>query len=334
MEDRLNVIKLAQDMITKRVSAEYSDSRKNSDALVEKLIELNGGSTKLDIKTFHRGNAVFDIVEAIIPTIIHEGLKGDEYFFSLVDYRNVALGDDIDFWTTDKSEFVVADASYGTSGIRRQRLGMMEKYNVPTAFKVIKVYDEVKRLLANRIDFNEFIQAVARAMVKEVNETIYKAWEGVSAATHGLNATYVKNGSYEEDTLLDLVAHVEAANNGSKAVIIGTKKALRKITTATVATEAKTDMYNMGYYGKFNGTDMVYIPQVHKAGTDEFLLDDTKVYVVAGEDKPIKCVNIGEGLIQVKEGLDTPDFTQNYLYGQEIGVGICFNAKMGFYTMA
>ena len=72
---------------------------------------------------------------------------------NLVDYRNIALGDDIDFWTEDKTELLIADASYGVSGIRRQRLGRKEKYNVETTLKIVKVYEELKRLLAKRIDF-------------------------------------------------------------------------------------------------------------------------------------------------------------------------------------
>lgn len=333
MADKLKVLKLATDMIKGTVDCNFSDASKNSEALVEQLIELNGGSKELNIKTFHRGNPVFDIVEEIIPVIVHEGLTGDEFFFNLVDYRNIALGDDIDFWTEDKTEFVVADAAYGTHGIRRQRLGAMEKYNVKTQLKVIKVYEELKRLMAGRVDFQTFIKKAGDAMIKEIRQDTYNVFNGVATTTKGLNSTYVKSGSYSEDTLLELVEHVEAANNAT-ATIMGTKSALRKVTTAVVSDEAKTDMYNMGYYGKFNGTNMIYLPQRHKSGSDAFLLDNSKLYVFAGQDKPIKCVNVGEGIMSVNDPLQTPDFTQNYLYGQEVGVGLVFNSKQGFYTLS
>lgn len=333
MADKLQVLKLATDMIKGTVDSNFADASKNSEALVEQLIDLNGGSKELNIKTFHRGNPVFDIVEEIIPVIVHEGLTGDEFFFNLVDYRNIALGDDIDFWTEDKTEFVVADAAYGTQGIRRQRLGAMEKYNVKTQLKVIKVYEELKRLMAKRVDFQTFVKKAGDAMIKEIRQDTYNVFNGVTTATKGLNSTYVKAGSYSEDTLLELVEHVEAANQAT-ATIMGTKSALRKVTTATVSDEAKTDLYNMGYYGKFNGTNMIYLPQRHKAGTDAFLLDNSKLYVFAGEDKPIKCVNVGEGIMSVNDPLQTPDFTQNYLYGQEVGVGLVFNTKQGFYTLS
>jgi hypothetical protein len=331
--EKLHVIKLATDIIQNRVSANFSDVAKNSEALREALIEANGGKTTIDFKTFHRGNQLFEIVEEIIPAIVHEGLSGNEFFFNLADYRNLSLGDDIDFWTEDKTEFVVADASYGVSGIRRQRLGEMTKYNVDTTLKVIKVYEELKRLLAGRTDFNTFIIKVSDAMANKLKNDTYTAFKGVTATTRGLNSTYVPTGTYTEDGLLDLVGHVEAATE-AVGTIFGTKKALRKVTTAVVSDEAKADLYNMGYYGKFNGTNMIYLPQRHATGTDTFLLDDNKIYVIAGSDKPIKVVNVGTGLLSANDPLQSADFTQNYLYGQEFGVGLAFNEKMGIMTMA
>ena len=163
--------------------------------------------------------------------------------------------------------------------------------------------------------------------------TTYTAFSGITASTTGLNSTYVPTGTYTEDGLLDLVNHVGAANEATP-VILGTQKALRKVTTATVSDQAKADLYNMGYYGKFNGTNMIYLPQRHTTGTDTFLLDDNKIYVIAGNDKPIKIVNVGNGLLSVNDPLQSADFTQNYLYGQEFGVGVAFSNKIGIMTLS
>ena len=331
--DKVNVIKLASDMIQNKVSANFADASKNSEALRDALIEANGGSTSINIKTFHRGNQLFEIIEEIIPLIVHEGLTGNEFFFNLVDYRNIALGDDIDFWTEDKTEFVVADASYGVSGIRRQRLGKMEKYNVDTKLKIIKVYEELKRLMAGRTDFNVFIDKAGKAMIKQILNDTQTAFKSISSTTRGLTSTYVPTGTYTEDALLDLVQHVEASTEGV-ATIIGTKKALRKVTTAVVSDEAKTDLYNTGFYGKFNGTNMVFIPQRHVVGTDTFLMDDNKIYVFAGNDKPIKVVNVGTGLMSANDPLQSADFSQNYLYGQEFGIGLAFSEKIGVMSLS
>lgn len=331
--EKTNVIKLASDIIQKKVDTKFADASKNLEALREALIEANGGSTTIDVKTFHRGNECFQIIEEIIPLIVNDGLQGNEFFFNLVDYRNISLGDDIDFWTKQKTNLIVADASYGVSGIRRQRLGKMVKYNLDTTLKVVKVYEELKRLLAGRTDFNEFIAEVSRAFNEKIMNTTYTAFSGITASTTGLNSTYVPVGTYTEDGLLDLVNHVGAANEATP-VILGTQKALRKVSTAVVSDQAKSDLYNIGYYGKFNGTNMIYLPQRHTTGTDTFLLDDTKIYVIAGNDKPIKVINVGTGLLSVNDPLQQADYTQNYLYGQEFGVGVAFNSKMGIMSMS
>ena len=90
----------------------------------------------------------------------------------------------------------------------------------------------------------------------------------------------------------------------------------------------------MGYYGKFNGTNMIYLPQRHKVGTDDFLLNDNKIIVLAGDEKPIKYVTKGEGILSVNDPLQTPDFTQNYLYAEESGIGVAFSGKLGIMTLS
>ena len=98
--------------------------------------------------------------------------------------------------------------------------------------------------------------------------------------------------------------------------------------------EAKSDLYNIGHFGKFNGTDMVCLRQVHKPGTSEFVLNDNKIYIIASDDKPIKVVNEGEGLLVDGEATANNDLTKEYVYGQPIGVAAVCSAKMGIFTFS
>lgn len=324
-------IELALDVMHDRVSGDFSAHDK-SESIREALIKANGGSTVLDYKNFHRGNEVYALVEELIPYIVEEGLKGDEFFFDLCEYRNMAEGDAPEFIAEDRSEFIVADVANGTQGIRRQRLGAGESMTLRTTPHAIKVYDELRRLMAGRVDFNDFVTKVGQAMTKELRTDIYNAFNGISAATSGLNDTYVISGSYDEEELLELIEHVEA-KTGAVAKIIGTKTAMRKVKSAEVCDEAKSDMYNVGYYGKFYGTDMVALKQVHKTGTDEFMLDNNKLYVIASSEKPIKVTNEGEGLILMTDPTSHADLTQEYLYIQSWGIGVMFSSVMGIYTL-
>ena len=101
---------------------------------------------------------------------------------------------------------------------------------------------------------------------------------------------------------------------------------------AILADEAKSDLYTLGYFGKFNGTDMVCLRQVHKPGTSAFAMNNSKLYVLAGDDKPVKVVNEGEGLLIDRDPTENNDLTKEYVYGQPMGVGVACSEKMGVFT--
>ena len=133
--------------------------------------------------------------------------------------------------------------------------------------------------------------------------------------------------------MLDLIEKVEAAT-GKTATIYGTKSALRKVSTAVVSDKAKDDIYNFGYYGKFNGTAMVALRQSYKPGTKEFNLKSNKLYIIAGDSQPIKVVNEGEGIMLDQEATVNNDLTREYVYGQGYGVGTIVSEQLGVYTIA
>ena len=326
------ILSVAIDAVKGRT--ENFSAAQTSDDLRNAFIEMNGGSTKISPKTFHRGNPLFELMQELIPVIIEEGIDAESNpLFRLVEYRNVAEGDAIEFDVDCEANFVVATAANGIRDVRRQRIVGGETVPVNTEMKIVRVYENLGRLLAGRIDFNKFADGVAKAFKNYIAEGAYDAINGLSASTAGLDDTYVLTGSYKEDELIALIDHVEAAT-GKVAKIYGTRTALRKLTTAVQADSAKEDLYNIGYYGKFNGTDMVCLKQAHKAGTSTFALNDNKVWVIASDDQPIKVVNEGDGLLIDKDPTANADLTQEYVYSQGLGVAAICAAKMGVCTLS
>ena len=141
-------------------------------------------------------------------------------------------------------------------------------------------------MMAGRVDFNKLVDTVSRSFTNDDLDAAYAAFTGLFAK---LAAPYLVTGSFDEEKMLDLIEHVEAATGGT-ATIIGTRKALRKVTTANMSDEAKTDLYSMGYMGRFFGVPMVAMKQRHAIGTTNFILDDSAVYVFTSDSKPIKRV--------------------------------------------
>ena len=302
------------------------------------LVEANGGDTKLNYKNIRDGkcNGLFTLIEEILSRTVVEGLQGDEFFMSLVDFRNVAEGDQNLFLVEDSNLFIVSRAADGTQGIRRQRIGGVSEKSIPTEMRYVKIYDELNRVLAGRIDFNSMIAKVAESFRKQLLDDIYALWSTATASDFGGVTYFPVAGSYDEDDLLDLIAHVEAAAGGKTATIIGTKKAVRNLAPSVQGADSKSDLYNMGYYGKFYGSPVVVTPQRHKTGSTQFVMEDDVLTIVAGDDKPIKVVYEGDPIVIMGDPLTNGDLTQEYLYGEKYGLGIVLaggNAGVGRYEL-
>lgn len=337
MAEMKDIIKVAIDAYHGNVE-QYSVGQ-SMELLNKALVEANGGSTVLNYKNIRDGkcSGLFTLIEEVLSRTVVEGLQGDEVFNALVDFRNVAEGDKNIFSVEDSNLFIVSEAADGTQGIRRQRLGGTQEVSIPTSLKVVKIYEELNRVLSGRVDFNYFINKVAESFRQKLLNDIYSLWSNATATDFGGVTYFPTAGAYDEDELLELIAHVEAAAGGKTATIIGTKKAVRNLDITPFGDKAKEDLYNLGYAGKFYGTPVVVTPQRHKVGSTEFTMDDGMLTIIAGDDKPIKCVYEGNPIVLMGNPMDNGDLTQEYLYGEKYGMGIVLaggNAGIGRYEIA
>jgi len=330
--DKKEFLKVAVDAIYGKVEG-YSLEQTN-EALRSALIEMNGGSNKINIKTFYRGNALFDIVQELIPVMIETGLRADNPLFNLIDYRNIALGDVNEFVLEGVNELVVSNVAKGIQGIRRQRLMGREVLRIETELRMIKVFEGLNRLLSGRIIFSDLVDAVAKAYNKQILNDAHAAIESIGATTIGMNANFVKFGIFDEEEFIRLIERVESIT-GKNATIVGTRTVLRRldIDPAIMSEKAKMDLHTAGFVGMFNGTPCVRLRQsVNKEGN--FLLNDNRILILASDDKPIKFVNEGEGLLIDHVATDNADLTQEYVFAQAYGLGVVCATPLGIYNIA
>lgn len=332
MATQNDYVKLAVDAYKGKIVGNFSKDD-SMEKLRDRLIELNNGETSLNYKSIRDGKCVglFSLIEEIIKKTVIEGLQGDEFFMEFVDYRDMSLGDKNEFYIENNTMYVVSELAAGTQGLRRQRINGKQMVSIATKVMGVKIYEETNLILAGRVDMNEFIDRVGASIKKAIYDKIYTAFTGITQSD--LGATYFPAaGSYSEDALIDLISHVESAT-GKEVTLIGTKKALRRLNTAVVSDQAKTDLYNVGYYGKFNGTNIVKVNQRHVAGGTTFLFDDTIIYVVPTGMKPIKFVTEGNDIIFMSEPTANADMTTDYLYLTTNGVGAVITESFGVYDM-
>ena len=331
MEDNKVLVKLARDLYKNKFTNDKFSKTDATEALRQHFIDLNGGSTKLNYKSLRRNGAeMFEILEEILQNTVLEGLPEDNFFEKFVEYKNVSLGDQNSFYVPDRTMLVISEISDGRQSLRRQRLDVGTNTSITTAWRGIKIYEHLSRLLSGRVDFNEMLAALDKAFKLQINDDVYTAFTG---AFTSLPTGFTTSGSFDEDSLLDIIEHVEAAT-GKNAMLAGTRKALRKVTTATVSDSAKEDIYKMGYYGSFNGTPMMRIKQVHTVGTYTFKLSETDIYVVTTDEKPVKFVTEGEMRIINGDALANQDLTQDYFVANQYGTGVVITDLFGKFEIS
>jgi hypothetical protein len=332
MADKNAIVKLAVDICKNRVNTEFASNDRDEQMRVlrEALIEANGGSRKLDYKAMRKNTELFEIIETILEMNDVQGFEDNDFFEQFVDYRNISLGDENYFYIEDNSLFTVTTTAEGVGSTLRQRINKGTSQSIPTKLYTIEAYEELNRLLSGRIDIVDFVEKMRRSFANKRMEAIYTTfYNGLS----GLPAAFTATGTFSEDTLQDIIAHVEAST-GNNAIIVGTKKALSKVASAVVSELAKERYNQMGYYGVFNGTPMMAIKQSHTAGTYDFAISDNDLWIVSSGSKPIKFVTEGEAIFEQGSAFDNADLTVNLFAGERWGVGIVLNQLYGQYRIS
>ena len=133
---------------------------------------------------------------------------------------------------------------------------------------------------------------------------------------------------------MDIIDHVEA-ESGKKADVLGSKRAVRKITgvKGSDSNSAKEDLYAMGYYGRFYTTPIIVLQNGHKRGSTDFILNDD-LYIISGDDKFIKGVTEGETLIINGENTQNADLSQEYTVMMSYGLKAVVTSQMGIYRLS
>lgn len=298
-----------------------------TDVIVNKIKEANNGSTTIDYKAIRDGKCpeLFAIIEELIDVALDVAATEDSPIRDMIETKNGAWGDKPEFLISDNSLLTVDVVANGTQGIRRQRLIGGQKVTLTPVNKAIKIYEELILILSGRIDWVEFVNRVAKSFEREFYASVAAQLNNLSTARFNVSAS----GSPTESGLLGLVEKVEAAT-GKTAYILGTRTALRNFTMTQVGEKVKDDHYDMGYSGKFNGTDCIRLKNYLDAAGN-FVLSDTRVYVIAGDDKFIKHYVEGEPIVIARDAADNADLTQEYTVIRREGIAVAVSATMGVY---
>jgi hypothetical protein len=298
-----------------------------TDVIVNKIKEANNGSTTIDYKAIRDGKCpeLFAVIEELIDVALDVTALDNSPLADMIETKNGEWGDKPEFLVSDNSLLTVDVVANGTQGIRRQRLIGGQKVTLTPVNKAIKIYEELILILSGRIDWVEFVNRVAKSFEREFYASVAAQLNNLSTARFTVTAS----GSPSETGLLNLIEKVEAAT-GKTAYVLGTRTALRNFPMSQIGETVKDDYYAVGFSQRFNGTPCIRLKNSLDAAGN-FVLSDTRVYVLAGDDKIIKHYIEGEPIVIARDAADNADLTQEYTVIRREGTAVVVSDTMGVY---
>lgn len=324
--------------------------RKANDQLREvvySILELNDRPTKRDIKRALKkhGTELFEVIEEVVDMVVDTGFHENEFFNDFVEYRNIAAGDSVEFWTDEKMILSIAKVSGSHHDFILQRPAKGQSYTVPLSRYGAAVGADIDRYLVGQEDWATLVGMIAKAFTIKIQNEIYaqmmNAYQQITP-----QAQFVSNGTLGDatkDAFDEIISNVQTAND-APVIIMGTKIALKKINALAKvdwrADSQKEDVARMGRLGSYEGTTLVEIPQRFEINdvTHKLVNDNLLLIMPAVDNKFVKFVDQGETEIdeitQKGEEHGRIDDVMKYEVQRSFGVGVQIGRYFGAWTLA
>lgn len=312
------------------------------------VLGITDVNDKKAVKRALRDNAreLFDIIEDVIDEVISTGWGSEPWFEYLVEYKNIAYGDEQDFKVESPSVLVISKQGESHHDHILQRILPGQPISIPTGRYGAKVGADINKFIAGQEDWSKLVDAISKAFVKKVQEL---ASAQISVLKTKLPSNVKGTGALNSTTKAafdKVIQKTSAANDGADVVIMGTKIALKNITAlADVnwgAKDQRDAMMNTGTIGIYEGTRLVEIPQRYseKSLSDaSAMVSDTELLIVpVGYDaKPIKFVDEGSTEItsvdEKGEENGRWDDIRTYEVQRRLGAGVVVGRLIGAWTL-
>ena len=271
-------------------------------------LDTNKTPTKRDIKRAlnRHGEEFFEVIEELVDLKVNTGLRENDFFNDFVDYRNIALGDDVEFYTEDKTILSVSKVAGHHHDFSLQRLGAGESTTIPMSTYGAAVGADIARYLVGQEDWAKLVTKLGQAFTKKLTDMVYEsvmdAYKQIPVA-EDKKKNFIGNGALVKDELDTIIENVGGLND-SDVYILGTRTALKKLNAlAEVDWRAeiqKEDVARLGRLGFYETTDLIEIPQRFDNNDVTKRLVDDKILLImpkTSDNKFVWVVDQGETLI-------------------------------------
>lgn len=314
----------------------------------QEILGITKNATKKELKRAYRdhGNELFDIIIDVIDEVISISWGDQPWFEYLVDYKNIAYGDEQDFQVETPSVLVISKQGESHHDHILQRILPKQPISIPTARYGAKVGADINKYMVGQLDWASLVEKISEAFVKKVQEL---SAAQISTLKTQLPAAVKGSGtlnSTNKPGFDKIIQKVSSANDGAEVIIMGTKVALKNITALADVNWGSKDqrdaMMNTGTLGIYEGTRLVEIPQRYSdkslADASALISDDELIIVPVGYDaKPIKFVDEGDTEITTVEDKGESngrwDDLMSYEVQRRMGAGVVIGRLIGAWTI-
>ncbi len=313
-----------------------------------KIFGLNKDSSRRERERAYRDHArqYFDVIEEVTDWTVSTGLKENEWFNALVNYRNLKEGD-TNLFVNEHEEVILSIARMGKRhhDTMLQRLPENTTYSVETDVYGAAVGADIDRYLIGQEDWTKLVDAITKAFVVKIQELIFAE---ILEAPKKLPAQseFVQTGALNTTNrkkFNKILQNVSVANDNADVVIMGTMVALQElenlIDVKWVADSQKEDIAKMGRLGNYGRYTLVEIPQrfARNDVTKSMYKDDTLFVFATGDNKLVDMVDVGETLIEEITDRGTANSNiadiMKYEVQRELGVSTRIGRYFGSWTI-
>ena len=313
-----------------------------------KIFGLTKDSSKRDRKRAYAefGRQFFDVIEEITDWTVSTGLKENEWFTALVNYKNIADGDENLFYN-EHEEVILSVARMGKRhhDTMLQRLPEGSTYSVETDLYGAAVGADIDRYLIGQEDWTKLIDAITKAFIVMTQDLIF-AEILAAPAKLPVQTGFVETGALAEGTrkkFNKMLQNVSVASDNADVVIMGTMVGLQELENLIkvdwISSNQKEAVASMGRLGNYGRYQLVEIPQrFAKNDVTRDVYDDNVLWVfAAGDEKLVDMVDVGETLIdeitERGEANGRIDDIMKYEVQRELGVATRLGKYFGQWTI-
>lgn len=327
---------LMNDSLTNKVALFNENASKYTDQAVRDAFFEILGEEKLTWKGWRRHKIeCFEIMENVLDVNIPLSWVDSPFYKQFVETKSTADGDTNEFVVEDASVLFTSKLAGNYWSIDRQKVQGDRSFSVQVETIGIRVYDELERFLKGTITLAKMVANLQKAFQDEIDSRIYTSFNGIGTY---LPAKFQETGSYDKDTLADLIQRVQVASRRN-VILAGTRSALAHIVdgiNANIMSEKqKEEIATTGMLLDYTGLGVhaMQIPQSFARFSYDFKVDNNSIFVLPDGVKPVKLFFEGDTRTKENTEKDNDDMTIDATVMMKTGVGIICPTLVGKYTI-